>query len=232
MISKTDINGIKIDYEKYLTELINNSHYFMSLTGGIKFEKILDQSHGEPDVVAGNYELDFKLLVNQEFVNAKLKSLPNVDYSHVKEGFIFVNDKIANKDNLTQIQANGLFIRFMQTLALIETQIEACGNDMENSLYSAIKVLKKEKNLLVFLPCIVNVDGCGISSVATTFLSSLFTLRDNIHKDTFVTLLCQDGYFYILKYKNGGFRCFDKVHKLFEPSFNEIYSMTQFLENN
>ncbi len=93
-------------------------------------------------MVAGNYELDFKLLVNQEFVNAKLKSLPNVDYSHVKEGFIFVNDKIANKDNLTQIQANGLFIRFMQRLALMkETQIEACGNNMENSLYSAIKVL-------------------------------------------------------------------------------------------
>ena len=42
MISKTDINGIKIDYEKYLTELINNNHYFMSLTGGIKFEKISD----------------------------------------------------------------------------------------------------------------------------------------------------------------------------------------------
>ena len=233
MISKTDINGIKIDYEKYLTELINNSHYFMSLTGRIKFEKVLEQSHGEPDVVAGNYELDFKLLVNQEFVNAKLKSLPNVDYSHVKEGFISVNDKAANKGNLTQIQANGLFIRFMQRLALMkENQIEACGNDMENPLYSTVKMLKKEKNLLVFLPCIVNVDGCGISSVATTFLSSLFALRDNINNDTFATLLCQDGYFYILKYGNGGFRCFDKVHKLLEPSFNEIYSMTQFLETD
>ena len=77
--------------------------------------------------------------------------------------------------------------------------------------------------MIVFLPCIVNVDGCGIPSVATTFLSSLFTLRDNIHKDIFVTLLCQDDYFYILKYKNGVFRCFDKVHKLFEPSFNERY---------
>lgn len=83
MISKTNINGVKIDYEEYLTKLINNSRHFMSLTNETQFEKVLVQSHGEPDAVANNYEIDFKLLVNQEFVNAKLKSLPDVDYSNI-----------------------------------------------------------------------------------------------------------------------------------------------------
>lgn len=233
MISKTYINGVKIDCEEYLTELINNSCYFMSLTSGTKFKKVLDQSHSEPDVVADNYELDFKLLVNQEFVNAKLKSLPDVDYSNMRSGFICVNDKVANESNLTQSQANGLFIQFLQSLVLLNgDEITTCENNKKHPLYSTVNMLKKEKNLLVFLPCIANINSGQISRIITTFLSSLFSLRDNINKDTFLTLLCQDDYFYILKYENKMFRYVDNVHRIFMSSFNDIYRMTYFLEND
>ena len=213
MISKIYINGVKIDYEEYLTELINNSCYFMSLTSGTKFKNVLDQSHSEPDVVADNYELDFKLLVNQEFVNAKLKSLPDVDYTNIRSGFICVNDKTANESNLTPSQAN-------------------CGNNKGDPLYSTVNMLKKEKNLLVFIPSIANITDDQIPRIITTFLASLFSLRDNINKDTFVTLLCQDNRFCVLKYENKTFRYIDKVHRILMPSFNDIYRMTYFLEND
>lgn len=233
MISKIYINGVKIDYEEYLTELINNSCYFMSLTSGTKFKKVLDQSHSEPDVVADNYELDFKLLVNQEFVNAKLKSLPDVDYTNIRSGFICVNDKTANESNLTPSQANCLFVQFLQSLALLEDdEITNCGNNKGDPLYSTVNMLKKEKNLLVFIPSIANITDDQIPRIITTFLASLFSLRDNINKDTFVTLLCQDNRFCVLKYENKTFRYIDKVHRILMPSFNDIYRMTYFLEND
>lgn len=234
MISKTNINSTKIDYEEYLTELLNMSKYFMSLTNGIKFKKILNQSHGESDVVADNYEIDFKLLVNKEFVNAKLKSLPNVDYSHIKNGFICVNDKIVNENILTQTQSNKLFIQFLKILASTKKdQIESYKDGKEYYLYSTIKMLKKEKNLLVFLPCIINMTGGKrISNIIGKVLSSLFSLRDIINKDTYVTLLSSDGFFYIFKYKNGVFYNVDKVYKFFVSSFIDIYRRTYFLEDN
>ncbi len=233
MISKDDINGVKIDYEEYLTELLNESLYFVPFRGTDKFEKILEQAHGEADVIANGYTLDFKLLVPQEFVNAKLKSLPNVDYSNIKNGFICVNDKPVN-NNLTQAQSNGLFIKFLQMLALAKKdQIKSWENDQDNTLYSTIKMIKKEKNLFIFLPCIININnGAAISNTVAKFLSSLFSLRDNIDKDTFVTLLGFDDYFYILKYESHKFKCVDKVHKILVSSFNDIYRLTYFLERD
>lgn len=173
MISKIYINGLKIDYEEYLTELINNSCYFMSLTSGTKFKKVLDQSHSEPDVVADNYELDFKLLVNQEFVNAKLKSLPDVDYSNIKSGFICINENDTSGQNLTQSESNRLFSQFLCRLwCLKEDEIKIIENNDSNPLYSTIKMLKKEKNLLIFIPCVINGKGSSVPKFLTCFFQA------------------------------------------------------------
>lgn len=233
MISKTNINGVKIDYEEYLTELINNSRHFMSLTNETQFEKVLVQSHGEPDAVANNYEIDFKLLVNQEFVNAKLKSLPDVDYSNIKSGFICINENDTSGQNLTQSESNRLFSQFLCRLwCLKEDEIKIIENNDSNPLYSTIKMLKKEKNLLIFIPCVTNGKGSSVPKFLTCFFSSIFTLRDNVNKDTFVTLLCEDDFFYVFKYENRTFQYVDKVHMLFVPSFRDVYRLTYFLERN
>ena len=232
MISKHYINGLKIDYEKYLIELLNESNYFMSLTNGEKFRKKISQSNGEPDAITNSYEIELKLLNNSEFTNKKLKSLPNVDYSNIKNGFICLDDKVAVENNMTQAQANSLFIRFLQSLALTKkSEISTFENNKQNPLYSAVKGVKKEKNLLMFPPCVINTNGSNMTRISTTFFSSLFALRDNMNKDTFVALLCQDDYFYILKYEHGTFKIIDKIHKIFVTSFNSIYRMTYFLED-
>lgn len=234
MISKTDINGVKIDYEEYLTDLLNVSMYFSKLTQGCKFRRILNQSHGEADVVANNYELDFKLLVNQEFVNTKLKSLPDVDYSNIKNRLILVTDKPISENNVTQAQANSLFINFLYRLVSTkEEQIRSHENDKDYFMYSTIKMMKKEKNLFIFLPCVINITGKErITNILKIFLLNPFSLRDNIEKDTYVTILSSDNYFYILKYENGSFICVDNIHKALVFSFNNIYKYTYFLERN
>ncbi|MBD5131499.1 MAG: hypothetical protein HDT28_02740 [Clostridiales bacterium] len=234
MISKDDINGVKIDYEIYLAELLNISEYFMTLSNKEKFERVLEQSHGESDVIANGYELDFKLLVPQEFMNNKLKALPNVNYSHLDRGAIFVNDKPTSTNNLTQEQANRIFFLFVQLLAKAkDEQIESYASDKDSTFYSTTKMIKKEKNLLLFFPCVINIsNGISIPFIISKFFSILFSLRNSIKKDTYVVLLASDDHFYILKYENRGFFIVDKVHKIFVPSFNQTYMLTYFLENN
>lgn len=233
MISKTYINDVKIDYEEYLTELLNYSMYFMSLTNDEKFERISSQAHGEADVKANSYELDFKLLVHKDFVNAKLKTLPIVDYSNIKNGFICINEKPKSENNLTQEQANSLFIKFMQLLASMNAEeVKSIENDEDTLLYNTIQMVKKEKNLLFFLPCIINTKGSAVTMTISIFLSGLFSLRDQINRDTFITLLSEDDNFYILKYFNGKFSCVDKVHKIFMSSFRDIYRLTYISEEN
>ena len=63
------------------------------------------------------------------------------------------------------------------------------------------------------------------------FLTNLFGFRDSINKDTFVTFLASNDYFYIVKYENKKFIIVDKVHKIFVTCFNQIYQLTYFTEN-
>lgn len=233
MISKDDINGDKIDYEIYLTELLNLSNHFMVLANKEKFERILDQSNGESDVIANGYELDFKLLVPQEFMNNKLKALPDVNYSYLNRGAIFVNDKQTSTNSLTQEQANSIFFLFIQLLAKATTeQLESYAVDKDSSFYSTIKMIKKEKNLLLFFPCVINISkGISMPLIISKLFSSLFSLRNNLNKDTYIVLLGSDDCFYILKYENSKFLIVDKVYKIFVTYFNDLFRLTSFLED-
>lgn len=234
MICKWSINGRRIDYESYLTELINFSPYFMKLTNRERFVPITQQAHGEADVGTSNYELDFKLLVCPSFVNNKLKSLPKVDYSHLEDGFIGLQDR--REVAITQAQANGLFVLFYYKLSSIDDKkIADAVNDKKSDLYSAIKIMKTEKNLLIFLPLVILG---GTRSEVTTVVARLrnfFSLRDDVGKDTYITVLSKDDAsfftFYILKYENCDFQIVDEVCSLFVPSFEELYRLTSFTEN-
>lgn len=233
MISKDTIGGTQIDYETYLMELINSSDYFMSLTNNEKFIKISEQDHGEADVIANGYELDFKLLVPQEFMNNKLKALPDVNYSYLDRGAIFVNDKPTSTNSLTREQANRIFFLFIQLLAKATAeQLESYAFDKDSSFYSTTKMIKKEKNLLLFFPCVINIsNGIPIPIIISKLFSSLFSLRNNVNKDTYITLLGSDDYFYILKYENNKFNIVDKVYKIFVTYFNDLFRLTSFLED-
>lgn len=235
MFSKYKINGKKIDYERYILEIINLSEYFMNITGGEKFKMIAEQAHGEADVKTSNYELDFKLLVNPSFINNKLKSLPNVNYDYLKNGVIVMNEK--TKTTMTQAQANAKFVRFYSELfKLTKEQIANYENDNESDFYSTIKMLKKEKNLLIFLPFEIECENeTGVINTVVR-LNNLFSLRDGIKNDTYLIVLRKQGYsldeFYILKYENCEFKIIDKVLRLLITSFNDIYKLTSFRENN
>ena len=235
MISKMEINDQKFIYEDYLLELVNFSGFFKGLTGGEQFTKIVEQDHGQADVRTSNYELDFKLLVNEEFVNKKLKSLPNRDYSHLQDGYIFLNDKKSG-ESITQPKAHSEFVKFFcKLMNITNEQIVDGEKDKNNEFYSIIKMMKKQKNLLFFLPFEIECDTDIEALNTVARIKNIFSLRDSINKDTFIVVLRkEDGTldeFYIIKYDKGGFEIVDKVNKLFVPLFYELYRVTSITEN-
>lgn len=224
MISKKNVNGHKVNYEEYLIELLNASLNFMKITKSENFREITKQSNGECDAEAGDYQIDFKLLVPTDFMQYKTMSLPNIDYKNIKHGFISVNDNKNSLDETLKIKANNAFVNYIGNLCLKNKEELLNIKDKESILKSSINNMLVNKNILAFIPCTFDDKTDGMSFIKKIF-GSLLSIRDDLNKNTFITFL-QGDYFYIIQYDNGEYILFDKVHKIMLPTFNDLYKLT------
>lgn len=60
----------RVNYEVYLTELINNSEYFLQKSGGSEYVFSENQSEGQCDAVSDGYKIDFKLTASTSRLEA------------------------------------------------------------------------------------------------------------------------------------------------------------------
>lgn len=221
MISNKKINNIRVNYEDYLIELLNNSSYFMNLTENDRFNPINNQAHGESDAVANDYEIDFKLLVPKNFMNFEYKSLPNIDYSLLSSGIIEVNNNDSSKEKMHK-NAYRYFCNFILEIYRYDTEkLFELSNNKENILCDCINNMLVDKNLFIFIPCSFNTT---INTIKKLF-SLFFSIRNNIKKDTFFSFL-HNNQFYILKYSNNNFEIADRINKILISSFNDLYKIT------
>ncbi len=227
MISKKEVNNVKVNYEDYLIELLNSSLYFKKLTNSENFKAILEQSHGECDAKTSNYQIDFKLLVPTEFMKYKNKSLPNVDYKHLSKGVIYVTDNENSLNKELQIQASSSFANYIANICFTNKEKLINMKNDETILTCSIKNILVDKNILAFIPCFFNKKINCISIVKRLF-TPLFSLRDDINKDTYITFL-QSDFFYLLKYSNGTYTLVDKVHVIMVQTFYNLYRLTYFI---
>lgn len=227
MISKKKVNNIQVNYEDYLIEVLNKSNYFQKLSKNEYFKAIAEQAHGECDAETSNYQIDFKLLIPSEFMWYKNMSLPNIDYSLMKDGVIQVSDNKKSLDKNLQIKANNAFENYLVNVCFSDKKTLIEIKDEESILKSSITNMLKNKNILAFLPCVFEERVNSINIIKKIF-SSLFSIRDDFNKDTYLTYI-QGDYFHILEYKSGKFSKADKVHKIMIQTFNDLYRLTHFV---
>lgn len=135
----------EVTYETYLVDVLNASSYFYSKRRlGEYFKLIKEQSHSECDIGSSLYQLDFKLLVSENVMNALSKNKPQVDCSYMKQGFILSKSPKIK----VSVPADNILKDIMD-----------CTNDeIEKETYknrtikNLIKNLKKEKNLFLYYP--------------------------------------------------------------------------------
>lgn len=210
----------KVTYENFLIDIINFSEYF-SKKHSFKEHFILttEQAHGEDDAYTSDYQLDFKLLVGSNVMRKKNRNMPEVDYSHMFQGFIFsktqeVEEEIPDETILLDIAKIGI-------------------EDLRNGVYanstikSVVKNIKKPKNLLMYYPYEYVFENneeyiLVVSDILNSF-KNLLIYRDELKlgKDTFLCLKL-NNYFEIYEWKKQKFIIVDKVSEYLSANYRDL----------
>lgn len=151
----------RCDYEKYLTELINNSSCFKNLSEGESFKHNEKQSDGESDAVSSKYEIDFKLTES----SSRLEAL-RLHSSNIKciGGVTCYSAPTMSEDLLVTRLHCGL--RALKSFAEIDAimddkprnvkkdkrRVENIDEQVRSDIYDFFKTMKKKKNLLYYIP--------------------------------------------------------------------------------
>lgn len=137
--------GSGLSYEDYLIEVLNWSCFFRSKSQD-KSEYVAPKSQdkGEADAYSSEYQIDFKLLVDEEVMRGLNKNKPTVDKKYIKQGIIIVNDN----PNPTPIPRKNILAYIM---SILNSEIQS-GSFSSNTAKHFIENLEKNKNLLLYYP--------------------------------------------------------------------------------
>ncbi len=208
-----------VTYEDFLIDIINSSQYFSAKHSFMEhFVLTTEQAHGEDDAYTSTYQLDFKLLVGSDVMRARNRNMPEVDYSHASEGFVFTKTKTYEEEPDETILLD------IAQLKIDDLRGNVYTND---SIKSVVKNIKKPKNILIYYPYEFVYDNkmeykLFVSEVMNAF-NTLLTYREELElgKDTFLCIKVND-YFEIYEWVNKNFVYRDKVSEYLSANYLDL----------
>lgn len=228
----------KETYESILCECLNASEVMVSQFGG-KFSVITEQSNGEADVKAeqSGYEIDFKLMISESLKEFQKHAAPVIDEIYPGVKCIAPGKHQQKKILLLSNACRDMTEGKLSSLRGMK--------DMESKavLHFFEKVLKKNKNILLFVPAYFKTVDTNLTSeqqqkliinelsVTTRFIVE-FREKNCGSFDTYLVYLEsveQVNYFVIAKFDSDGLLFVDRVRmKDLEiirslKEYNEIY---------
>lgn len=131
--------------ESWLVEILNGSGFFRRKCSFMERYTVPEkQDNGEPDAVTSTYSVDFKLLVDQSVMRAMNKNKPDIDYSHMKQGYITVK----TRNPIEQKPTVNLLADISQ---VTEKDIEQ-QSFQNDTIKNLLRNLEKKKNLFLYYP--------------------------------------------------------------------------------
>ena len=145
LFSKASFCKCKKIYEEFLLNIVNSSRHFLNK---LKYESPICESHGECDCISTCYELDFKLLISNSYMEGK--SIALMSYTYISEGVRLGHPggKEPQKKDLGLIHKQ-----------LMQPYICEGDKGDKHDFNSLREILKRDKNLLLFLPYRFSFDG-------------------------------------------------------------------------
>lgn len=214
-VVKNYVEGREIDYEQYLTDFVNASA--LKELNGNKFYALQghgQQSHAEPDLYGECYCLDFKLLTDSKFMEAK---------STLSYGYYCPAPGVTAQTLSKKSREQGYFdiIKLLRHCKFSpDNGVELADNilnepRMERKANSVLSGVQKKaavnKNLLFFLTNEYYLDGEETNQEVAEFIMTniladirpLLEYRESIiNQDTFVSFI-SDGKFAVAKVAKG-----------------------------
>ena len=230
MVIKNFVDGEEdCNYEKYLLELLNHSNYFEKKGKG-EYCYPPEESHGECDAISPNYELDFKLLEASSSLQAQ--SIFSLSICKIADGVTSYGrcKKPKGHINATRIQAVCRYMKLEEFNEIYNKKKENM-NTIEKDILKVLNSLKKEKNLLLFLPFNFwvddNLEVQELENIITSALNndfdSLFLFRESnvAGLDTYlVTIVFED--FFIYEIQNHKLVLIEKVESSQLSTFKKL----------
>ena len=218
-------------YEIYLREFINESNFFMALSGGEKYDPPKKESNKEPDAISSNYELDFKIMNSTSVMEAK--SIYSNSIIKFTDGvYGFGSPKHQGQKVCTRL-FQALRYKKMSDLEQIDLNPE---NLADKDIRRFLKVLRTEKSILLFIPfefsyaCDYPEQKClsGIKNALDFDLKASIEYRNKYAKgyDTFAAAIYDKKMLFFKLSTNKGVEYVDCVCTKKSPTFENLYDYT------
>lgn len=231
-IVKDFVKGsINYDYEEYLIELINSSIYFRQKSDFKEYGAPLSEAHGESDCISDLYSIDFKLVESTTRIHA-VRELSN-QIIKLQSGMGTCYPRRPNDS----MSANVLHVALRQytsdQLKVLSGKKKFKYNSVEYDVHKYAKMLKKEKNLFLFIPREFFVDDTYnfryaieiiSKAIKADFLESI-KYRETVSSgyDTYISFIYDDN-LVIYEFINGNYLKFIDVFYLFKSKiYSELY---------
>jgi len=206
-------------YEDYLIEVINWSAYFRNKNHfSEQYTLSNKQSHGENDVVSSQYCMDFKLLVDEDTMNIMNKNKPEVDYSRMSQGFVFVK----TKQDPIPVPSNNILL----DLAAVKTE-EIQSGTVNDTIKNLLRNLKKDKNLFFYYPYEFSSENdfspTAFEQLLNASLSTLMYYRTNEQpdRDSYICIKA-NKWFLIYEWVDNSFIYRDRVHEMLCGNYMDV----------
>ena len=209
--------GNELSYEDYLLDILNASQYFMKKAGDhMGYVSPKSEDNGESDAISTEYQIDFKLLIDEDVMRGLNKNKPSVSREYIRQGIIIVNDNpsptpISQKNILNDI---------------IQITLEDIINDSLKSDTSKhfIRNIEKNKNLFLYYPyeyvCPKQYSIAALLYMFTQIFNvSLSYRKEKVsNRDTYLCVKVNE-YFLVFEWFDEKFIFVDGVHELLCSSY-------------
>lgn len=215
------------NYEIYLLELLNISAHFKE-KGHSSFKNPNDESQGQCDAIAENYEIDFKLLSATSRLQAS--NLFSHSISNLADGIIAIGEC---KSPGGEIKASNIHVAFrmrdLSDLLQIKKDFRNCRKQcIEKDIFNTLSMLEKRKNLLLFYPYIFSVeeevsnqelDDIVLNALTYDFSSLFLYRKHNVREfETYFLTIVHDK-FYLFKVLDSKLSFIEKIDCSSLPTF-------------
>ena len=182
------------NYERYLTELLNHSAFFMKKSNETDFKWVERQARGECDAVSENYSIDFKLFATKSRLHGLRATSSRI--TKIKDGAIaFGTGRWPSGEQFTCIRTIAALRQY--SVEGLNRIADVPNGDIEKEISIILKSLRVKKNLLLFYPYTLSFSEphtfeAGCKSISEAFNDDLSNIGDYRKKETpgFDTYLC------------------------------------------
>lgn len=222
------------NYEIYIRDFINKSSYFLTLSNGQSYEAPRSEAKREPDAISDMYKLDFKLMVATSRMEAN--SILSGSITKYGEGAYGFGPSKMHGDRQCTLLCQAL--RYKSISDLEEINLGRTKSFDERDIRDFLKVLRTEKNILLFLPFIFSyseehseADGVkGIAQAIGFDLRASMEYRENKVGqcyDTYAATIYKDKVIFF-KLSSNGADYIDSVDVGKSKTFVKLYDCGRF----